>query len=130
MNKILVAAMLLIGTSAFADTNIVTCVVPSANNSVTLTVDQADDQSVDFVTVNLNEKSGASMFFSQMDKGTVAQQIQAGFLNVLALTEKTGQVDGVITNTGFLALSLESAGKFSGFLAAKGNIYPLDCTAK
>lgn len=130
MKMFLAAATLLIGTSAFADTNIVTCVVPSETNSVVLSVDQADDQSVDFVTVNLVEKSATSMFFSQMDKGTIAQQMQAGFLNVLALTEKTNQVDGVITNTGFLALSMESAGKFSGFLAAKGNIYPLDCTAK
>lgn len=130
MKMILAAATLLIGTSAFADTNITTCVVPSETNAVTLNVVLADDQSVDFVTVNLVEKSAASMFFSQMDKGTVAQQIQAGFLNVLALTEKTNQVDGVITNTGFLALSQEAGGKFSGFLAAKGNIYPLDCTVK
>ncbi|MFS4458495.1 hypothetical protein [Bdellovibrio sp. HCB2-146] len=130
MKNLLVAAMLLVGSSAFADTTIVKCVVPSATNSVTLKVDQADDESVDFVAVYLNEKSGASTFFSQMDKGTVAQQLQNGFLNILALTEKSNQVDGVITNTGFLALSLESAGKFSGFLAAKGNIYPLDCQTK
>lgn len=122
------AALVLMGSSAMADTTIMKCVVPSENNSVTLTVDLADDQSVDFVVVNLVERAKTAVFFSQMDKGTVAQQIQNGFLNLLALTDKSSQVDGVITNTGFLGLGLENDGTFGGFLAANGNIYPLSCT--
>lgn len=124
------AALILMGSSAMADTTIMKCVVPSEKNSVTLTVELADDQSVDFVVVNLQERAKAGVFFSQMDKGTVAAQIKNGFLNLLALTDKSAQVDGVITNTGFLGLSLESDGSFGGFLAANGNIYPLSCTNK
>lgn len=122
------AALVLMGSSAMADTTIMKCVVPSESNAVTLTVELADDQSVDFVVVNLVERAKTAVFFSQMDKGTVAQQIQNGFLNLLALTDKSSQVDGVITNTGFLGLGLENDGTFGGFLAANGNIYPLSCT--
>ncbi|WP_347356056.1 hypothetical protein [Bdellovibrio sp.] len=128
MKKLIMAALVLMGSSAMADTTIMKCVVPSENNSVTLTVDLADDQSVDFVVVNLVERAKTAVFFSQMDKGTVAQQIQNGFLNLMALTDKSAQVDGVIVNTGFLGLGLENDGTFGGFLAANGNIYPLSCT--
>nr|BFD58325.1 hypothetical protein CKG001_04320 [Bdellovibrio sp. CKG001]BFD61754.1 hypothetical protein BdHM001_04350 [Bdellovibrio sp. HM001] len=128
MKKLIMAALVLMGSSAMADTTIMKCVVPSESNAVTLTVELADDQSVDFVVVNLVERAKTAVFFSQMDKGTVAQQIQNGFLNLLALTDKSSQVDGVITNTGFLGLGLENDGTFGGFLAANGNIYPLSCT--
>lgn len=130
MKNLLIAALMLIGSSAMAETTLMNCVVPSETNAVNLSVEIADDQSVDFVTVNLIEKSKASLFFSQMDKGAVAEQMKNGFLNLLALTEKTNQVDGVITNTGFLALGAETADTFSGFLAANGNIYPLNCSTK
>lgn len=128
MKKLIMAALMLVGSSAMADTTVLKCVVPSETNAVTLHIDLADDQSVDFVTVSLNERTKSAVFFSQMDKGTIAAQLQAGFLNLLALTETTDQVDGVILNTGFLGLSLESNGTFGGFLAANGNIYPLSCT--
>lgn len=128
MKKFVMAAVMLMASSAMADTTVLKCVVPSNTNSVTLTVDLADDQSVDFITVNLVERSKNSLFFSQMDKGTVANQIKNGFLNLLALTDKSAQVEGVIVNTGFLGLGLENDGTFGGFLAANGNIYPLSCT--
>lgn len=129
MKKAIFAALVLMGTSAMADTTVLKCVVPESS-SVSLTVDLADDQSVDFVMVNLNEKSAQSTFFSQMDKGTIANQLQNGFLNLLALTDKSTQEDGVIKNTGFLGLGKEADGSFSGFLAANGNIYPLACSTK
>ncbi|WP_374077440.1 hypothetical protein [Bdellovibrio bacteriovorus] len=129
MKKLIVAALVLMGSSAMADTTVLKCVVPEST-SVTLNVDLADDQSVDFVVVSLNEKSNQSVFFSQMDKGTVAAQIQNGFLNLLALTDKSSQEDGVIKNTGFLGLGKEADGSFGGFLAANGNIYPLSCSTK
>lgn len=128
MKKTVIAALILMASSAMADTTVLKCVVPSNTNSVTLTVDLADDESVDFITVNLVERSKTAVFFSQMDKGTVADQMKNGFLNLLALTDKSAQVDGVIVNTGFLGLGLEADGTFGGFLAANGNIYPLSCT--
>ena len=127
MKKMIAAALILMGSSAMADTTVLKCVVPGST-SVTLNVDLADDQSVDFVIVSLSEKKSQSTFFSQMDKGTVAAQLQNGFLNLLALTDKSAQEDGVIKNTGFLGLGQENDGSFGGFLAANGNIYPLSCT--
>lgn len=127
MKKMIVAALVLLGSSAMADTTVLSCVVPESS-SVSLNVDLADDQSVDFVMVSLSEKNSQSVFFSQMDKGAVAAQLQSGFLNLLALTDKSAQEDGVIKNTGFLGLGKEADGSFSGFLAANGNIYPLSCT--
>lgn len=127
MKSFIVAALIFAGTSAFADTQVLSCKVPNST-SVSLNITLADDQTVDFVTVVLVEKAKQAMFFSQMDKGTVQDQINNGYLNLLALTEKSSQVDGVIVNTGFLGLGKESDGSFGGFLAAQGNIYPLACT--
>lgn len=127
--KSLILASLLIGSSAFADTTLFNCVVPSQTNAVKLTVSLGDDQSNDFVTVSLVEKTGTTQFFTQSDKGSIQASINQGFLQFLAMTEKTGQTaDGVITNTGFFALNADQKGAFSGFLTANGNIYPLSCT--
>ncbi|KHD88930.1 MAG: hypothetical protein OM95_05500 [Bdellovibrio sp. ArHS] len=126
MKKLIVAALVLMGSSAMADT-VLNCAVPESQ-FVSLNIDLADDQSVDFVTVSLSEKTKQSIFFSQMDKGTVVEQMNNGFLQLLALTDKSAQEDGVIKNTGFLALGKEANGSFGGFLAANGNIYPLSCT--
>lgn len=126
MKKLILASVLFMGSSAFADTTIFKCVVPNST-SASLQIDLADDQSADFVMVSLSEKSGGSTFFSQEDKGTVDAQLKNGFFQILALTEKSGQEDGVIVNTGILSLSKEADGSFSGLLAAKGNIYPLSC---
>jgi hypothetical protein len=128
MKTLIIAALALIGSSAMANT-LMDCKV-SESSSVTLNIDLADDQQVDFVTVTLNEKSGDSIFFSQMDKGTVEAQLKNGFFQMLALTDNSSQEDGVIKNTGFLGLGLENDGSFSGFLAANGNIYPLICVKK
>lgn len=127
MKNLIVAALLLIGSSAMAETTVLKCKVPDST-SVSLNVELADDQSVDFIIVSLIEKNGSSAFFSQMDKGTVSEQLKNGFLNLLALTDKSAQEDGVIKNTGFLGLGLENNGTFGGFLAANGHIYPLSCT--
>lgn len=127
MKTVLAAALLLLSTSAVADTQLLACQVPNST-SVSLNVSLADDQQVDFVTVVLAEKTKQALFFSQMDKGEVQNQLNNGFLNLLALTEQSSQVDGVIVNTGFLGLSKDTDGTFGGFLAAKGNIYPLTCT--
>ncbi|MNL69340.1 hypothetical protein D3C87_1941900 [compost metagenome] len=61
-----------------------------------------------------------------MEKGEIEAQMKQGFFNSIAMTEKTGQVDGVIVNTGFLALNQDGNG-WAGLLIAKGNIYPLSC---
>ncbi len=56
MKQLLMAALVLAGSSAaMADTTLFTCTVPNST-SVTLTINKSDDQSVDFLTVQLNEK--------------------------------------------------------------------------
>lgn len=131
MKKLIVAALVLMGSSAMAaDTTLFKCVVPSNTNSVTLEVVKSDDKSVDFVTVFLTEKSNSAVFFNQMDPGTVDAQLKNGYLQMLALTDTSAQDpnDGVIKNTGFLSIQAENDGSFSGLLLASGNIYPLSCT--
>ena len=129
MAKMFVAILASFASVAMADTTILSCSVPSeaATPAVTLNVDLAADQSIDFLTIYVNEASSNSIFFSQMDKGAVAEQLKQGYLNMLVLTEQTGQVDGVITNSGFFAVFKEDATTYSGFLAANGNVYPLAC---
>lgn len=127
--KALVLVSLLIGSSAFADTTLFNCAVPSKTNVVKATVLMADDQSNDVIIVNLVEKTGTTQLYTQGDKGSMTGQIAQGYLQFMALTEQTAQsADGVILNTGFFALSKDDKGIFSGFLTAKGNIYPLSCT--
>lgn len=128
MKSMIFALSMILGTSAMAaSTSLFKCVVPSDTKAVTLNIDIGDDTSADFVTVTLNEKTGVSTFFSQNDKGSVNTQIQGGNFNMLALTDASSQVDGVIKSAGFLALASNN-GAFQGFLAANNNIYPLQCT--
>lgn len=124
---LLVAATIALSQMSFAETTVLNCTVPSQTQAVKIELVLGDDQSVDFVTLNILQKSENSTFFSQMEKGQLKQQMSQGFVNFLALTEETAQVDGVIVKSGFLGLNLEQDGKFSGFLAAKGNVYPLLC---
>ncbi|MNJ92770.1 hypothetical protein D3C87_104440 [compost metagenome] len=129
MKKLILSAavMFLASAAQAADTTLFKCVVDNNPVVVSFDVTLGSDVSADFVTMSLAEKSSSSVFFSQLEKGEVAEQMKNGYLNLLALTEKSGQVDGVIVNTGFLALNQESAGVYSGLLIAKGNIYPLSC---
>ncbi len=128
MKKLLMASLIVLGSSSAMANTLLNCVVPSETNAVKMNIELIEDQSSDFVVVSLVERAKTSQFFSQMDKGSVADQMKNGYLQLLALTEQTSQVDGVITNTGFLGLGLEADGSFGGFLAANGNIYPLTCT--
>lgn len=127
-NMILATLISLSSTAALADTTLFKCVVPVEQGapSVSFTVVQAADESVDFITMTLVEGGITSQYFNQLDKGEVAQQIKAGAFNMLAITEKTAQVAGVIKNTGIISMSFEQ-GQFSGLFIANGNIYPIQC---
>ena len=82
MKKLILASLVLAGSSAFADTTLFKCVVPSATNSVKLNVTLADDQSVDFVTLTLTEKAGTTQFFNQMEKGEASKAVEIGRAHV------------------------------------------------
>lgn len=128
MKKMILSAMVLFSASAaMATTQTLTCQVPADKVVVSMSIELSAEASVDYVTLTLVEPKSTSQFFSQMDPGAIADQMKNGYLQLLAMTDKTGQVSGVIVNTGFLALGKEANGTLSGFLAAKGNIYPLSC---
>ncbi|MFM6928950.1 MAG: hypothetical protein ACKOX6_10835 [Bdellovibrio sp.] len=130
MKKLIVAALVLAGSSAFADSTVLKCAMSAkAAKPATINVTLGEDATADFVTMTVTEKTGTAQFFSQLDKGTVANQLGQGYLQMLALTEKTSQTeDGVIKNTGFFGVSKEADGSFSGFMAANSNIYIITCT--
>lgn len=128
MKFLVSAALVLMSSAAFAaEKTVLDCVIPSQSNVVTLKLNVSEETAADFVTVSLSERSGGTVFFSQLEKGELAKQLAANFVNLLVLTDQTAQPDGVITNSGFLAAGRQQDGSFGGFLAAKGNIYPIAC---
>jgi hypothetical protein len=124
---VLSALVFFSATASMAATTTLNCQVPATKVAVKMTIELSPEASVDYVTMTLVEPKGTTQFFAQLDPGEIDNQLKQGFLQMLAMTEQTGQVDGVIVNTGFLALGKEAAGGMSGFLSAKGNIYPLNC---
>lgn len=108
------------------------CVVPNENAApaVTLTVDVQEESSADFLTLNLNDGADSGVLFTQLEKGDVKAGLDAGQLGTLVLEEDFGVDNGVIRKSGLLMVSAEQDGTFSGFLSAKGNIYPLACNRK
>ena len=128
MKKMILSALVLFSASAsMAATTTLNCTVPADKVAVTMTIELSPETSVDFVTMTLVEPKGTSQFFAQLDPGEIDNQLKQGYLQMLAMTEQTGQINGVIVNTGFLALGKEANGSMTGFLSAKGNIYPLAC---
>lgn len=128
MKKVVFALALLAGFSAHAaQVPAFKCSVPAKTSTVTVNIAVSDNESVDFVTIDVNDKTTANLFM-QLEKGSFQKQVDAGQLTTLALGDQFQQGDdGVIRDAGVLALSLD-AGKWSGLLSAKGNVYPLDCT--
>jgi hypothetical protein len=129
MKKMILSTLVLLSASAsMATTQNLHCTVPSDKVAVKMEIELSAEASVDYVTMNLVDAKSTSVFYSQMEKGQIADQLKNGFLQLLAMTDSTAQgTDGVIVNAGFLALGKEADGSFSGFLSAQGNIYPLAC---
>lgn len=128
----LIPALFALNTYAADATTVLDCVVPNdgAAPVVTLTVDVQEETSADFLTVNLNDGANSGVLFTQLEKGDVRAGLDAGGLGTLVLAEDFGVDNGVIRNSGLLMVSAEQDGSFSGFLSAKGNIYPLACSRK
>jgi len=128
MNKMILGFLLLAGVSTqAAQVPVFNCTVPGKPSTVTLEVAVSDNESVDYVTVTLNDK-GAINLFTQMEKGGAQKQVAAGNLGTLVFGEQISQGDdGVLRDSGILSLS-QDAGKWNGLLSAKGSVYPLECT--
>lgn len=128
MKKMIFALTLLAGFSVHAaQVPAFKCTVPGKVSTVTVDVAVSDNESVDFVTVSLNDK-GITNLFMQLQKGSFKTQVDAGSVTTLVLGEQYSQGDdGVIRDAGILGLSLD-AGKWTGLLSVKSNVYPLDCT--
>lgn len=128
MKKLILSAavMFLASAAQAAETTLFKCVVDNNPVVVSMNITVSAESSADFVTMSLTEKAGKTTFFAQMEKGEIDQQLKQGYFNSIAMTEKTNQVDGVIVNTGFLALN-QDGNAWGGLLIAKGNIYPFSC---
>jgi hypothetical protein len=128
MKKVIFGLVLLMGFSAHAaQVPTFKCIVPAKTSTVTVNIAVSDSESVDFVTIDLNDKTN-SILFMQMEKDGFQKQVNAGQITTLALGDQFQQGDdGVIRDAGVLALGLDN-GKWSGLLSVKGNVYPLDCT--
>jgi len=128
MNKMIFAFTLLAGLSAHAaQVPVFKCTVPGKVSTVTVDVAVSDSESVDFVTVSLNDK-GTTNLFMQLQKGSFKTQVDAGSVTTLVLGDQFAQGDdGVIRDGGVLGLGLEN-NKWTGLMAVKGNVYPLACT--
>lgn len=128
MKKAIFALALLAGISAnAAQVPAFKCMVPAKTSTVTVNVAVSDSESVDFVTIDVNDNTTTNLFM-QLEKGSFQKQVDAGGLTTLALGDQFQQGDdGVIRDAGILALGLDN-GKWSGLLSAKGNVYPLQCT--
>lgn len=110
---------------------VLTCTVQSSTGSpqVSLNVSVQSDTSADFIVVGLNDKGTVSRLFTQADKDTVSKGMAAGSLGFLLLEENFTSENGVIRNAGF-AIFTKGENGYTGLLSAKGNLYPLTCTAK
>ena len=129
MKKMIFAAALFVGFSAqAAQVPAFKCSVPGkVTSTVAVEIAVSDSEAVDFITVNLNDK-GMINLFSQLEKGGFKTQVDAGAITSLVLGEQFSQGDdGVVRDAGVLALGLENA-KWTGLMAVKGNVYPLECT--
>lgn len=128
MKKAIFGLALLAGFSAHAaQVPVFKCTVPAKTSTVTVDIAVSDSEAVDFVTIDVNDKSVSNLFM-QMEKGSFQKQVDAGQVTTLALGDQFQQGDdGVIRDAGVLAVGLDN-GKWSGLLSAKGNVYPLDCT--
>lgn len=125
MKKLMIAALLLIGSSASAAG--LTCKV---SDVVNMNIEITNDSTADFVMMTLVEPKGTSMFYSYLEAGEAKAQMDQGFFSVMAMTEQTAEENGVIVNTGLLSLSKDDTGLYQGILLAKGNIYPMACQVR
>jgi hypothetical protein len=129
MKNTIFAIAFLAGFSAHsAQVPVFKCTVPAKTSTVTVDVAVSDNEAVDFVTVNLNDKTTINLFM-QNEKGSFQKQIDAGSVTTLVLGDQFKQGDdGVIRDGGVLGLGTSTTGNWSGLLSAKGNVYPLECT--
>jgi hypothetical protein len=130
MKKLIFALVIAAGFSAqAAQVPVFKCEVPAQSGAatVTATIAVSDNEPVDYVTLELNDKSVGTLF-TQMDKGAFAQAVASGNVTSLILDEQFEQgADGVIRNAGIFSVGLDN-GQWNGLLSARGNIYPFNCT--
>lgn len=122
MKNLMIAALLLMGSSASATT-----MLCQTSAVVGMQIEITQDATADFVMMTLVEPSGQTQFYNYLEAGEAANQLSQGFFSVMAMTEQTAEQNGVIVNTGLLSLSKNDQGLFEGILLAKGNIYPMAC---
>ncbi len=129
MKKTIFAIALLSFFSAHAaQVPVFKCLVPAKTSTVTVDVAISDNQAIDYVTVDLNDKTVTNLFM-QLEKGSLEKQINDGSITTLVLGNQFSQGDdGVIRDSGLLGLGVGASGKWIGLLSVKSSVYPLECT--
>lgn len=137
VGSLLAAALLVIGSSAFAagePKEVLACSVAAADGAqaqVTLTVGVVADAAADFMVLNIDDKGTAFRMFAQMEKGEMEQSLASGSLVSLLFEDGMQQDAGVIRNAGLIVVQRGATPEaFSGLLSARGNLYPLTCVLK
>lgn len=118
--------------NSFGERIVFQCQVPVDDDEgvVSLEMTIGGDLSLDFLTITLNDVNKSQIFFTQLPKGQLAKDIKSGELEYLMLTEESAQSNGVVTQSGYLMITQDDSGDFSGLIAALGNVYPLLCEAR
>lgn len=123
-------ALLFTGMNAVAQTkHLMSCnvAVEGSAPQVSLEIIVQEESSADFVMLNLSDKNESTTFFTQMEKGEVARNLAQGNLTGMMLQEDFAIDSSVVRNAGIFTVSFEN-GIGEGLFAAKGNLYPLNCT--
>ena len=122
---------LLLGAKSMAEEEkmIIRCSAPAQIISpATLTLSVTEDSTADFVRVNLIENQTSSLYFSQVEKDQVQAGLTKGELNLILVTSKSTQRNGIVSNAGFFVATKNPSNAYSAFFAAKGNIFSLTCS--
>lgn len=117
--------------NAFAEEEkmLIRCSAPAQIVSpATLTLSVSEDSTADFVRVNLVENQTSNLYFSQVEKDQIQNGLDKGELNLILVSSKSTQRNGIVSNAGYFVISKGQPKAYSAFFAAKGNIFSLTCS--
>lgn len=138
MKKLLIVLVVLCSVSASAigkmdDTVVITelfhCLVPVEGATASMVVAKVDDPEVDFIWISFMEAQKETLYFSQMEKGDIDEQLSKGAFDAVMMTEDTRVENGVIYNAGYFHMQAiaEGSKKYESLVFVNDNIYPMAC---
>ena len=123
-------ALLVASSSQAAAELVMKCVVNNEKSEVTLLVGVEKSDSKENILLQLTDIDGKNYVLdSQANAGETAAMIKEGNLSLLVFGENAKNVNGVLVDSGVLAVS-KNDNYFYGYLTARGNFYSLVCVSK